>query len=218
MVRRLPIITCFLFFAYLTVPLRGAGLLDLRIPKFEVDNKSIEEAVRQLREWNIPVCLEIAQTQVTPARDYLISVRLQDVSIRKILDTLINDSDGIYDWEVYRSELGTASIINILPVGAKSDSEDLLNLRVQQGSLDHVSPLEVLSKIDFLIPALARRLHPQGAPASRLSGVGTRLESFTINMQFKNLTIRDILNEAAIRSGGSCWMFLPEPKPKWEVF
>jgi hypothetical protein len=202
----------------LSTPSLAAGLLDLRIPQFNVENVTMEEALMDLRAWGIPVCFEESRPHSDdPER---LSLSLTKSSIRKILDELVMQMPNTYYWEEYRSLVGKGYVLNVLSFSSQSNPDHPMNIQSESGELHNITASEALAGIDRLIPELVRRFHPGGIAGSSLTGIG-RVKSITINMSYEDLSVRQILNEIAIRSGGYCWHYhlsgLP-PQPTWELF
>lgn len=206
-----------------SVNIKAQDFLDLRVPLFEVKNATMEEALAELKlRWKIQVCLEKAPKESEDEKEVPISVKLHNVTIREILDTLVK-VDPKYSWEVYQSYLDrSATLINILPVGARDDPNNLMNIKVEKAVVRDMTPYNAINQIHYWVPDLAKKLHPGRSGGSGIYGIGSKVRIFKIYFEFEDLTVREILNEIALRSGGLGWVFEQVRKPtasyRWRVF
>lgn len=190
------------------INIKAQDFTDLKVPFFEAKNATLEEALAQLKfRWKIQVCLEKVPKESSYEKEAAISVKRENASILEILDALVK-ADPRYYWEIYNSHLYTsASLINILPVGAKNDPDNPMNIKVEKAIIKDVTPYNAITQVDYWIPELAKKLHPGGIAGSALYGIGTKVRIFKIYFEFEDITVREILNEIALRSGGLSWVF-----------
>jgi len=197
-------------------------MLDLKIPKYEVRNATMEEALKKLHAWGIQVCLEKVPRQ-TEAEDVRFSVHLQDASVREVLNALVS-ADKRYTWERYQRSISDyTNLINVFPAGAKDDPDNLMNIRAKKVVLKYPYPglpEDVLPYVGYFVPEIARKLHPGGIAGSFLSVIGGKM-NLRIDFEFEDMTVREILNEIALRTAGKGWVYefvkSPEPTHKWRV-
>ncbi len=107
----------FFFFASSLKAQDRPDILNLQIPQFAITNATMEEALRKLLAWGIQVGLEkvpVSEEQ----QEAKISLDLQSVSVRDILDHLV-DADSRYEWEGYARHFRPTRFINVFPVGSK---------------------------------------------------------------------------------------------------
>jgi hypothetical protein len=101
----------------------------------------------------------------------------------------------------YEYEVISGHMINIYPVGAKTDSRDLLNTPVPKFDLVDVDPARVLTSPADFIPELAVRLRPKTAAGPQPSGAGGSVLRGagipTVTLHLKDTTVRQILNVAS---------------------
>lgn len=100
----------------------------------------------------------------------------------------------------YEYEVISSHMINIYPIGAKSDPTDLLNTRIAKFDAVDVDPGGILTRPADFIPELAALLRPKTSAGSEQGGgvVGSILRSnVTITLHMKNTTVRQILNAAS---------------------
>lgn len=97
----------------------------------------------------------------------------------------------------YSFKAVSSHLVEILPVGADRDLDDLLNLQVPRFDIVNVMAGDVLSRPQDFIPLLAERVTPPpkagvygGVVASILSEVGPP----PISLHLRNVTLRGILN------------------------
>lgn len=197
--------------------------LDLKIPEYEINNATMEEALRKLNAWGIQACLEKVPRESEKEEEIRISVRLQDASVREVLNTLVS-VDKRYTWERYRrsTSFEYTNLINVFPVGARKDPRNLMNIKARKVVIKFpTSPENLISKIEYFVPELARKLH-HGAVAGSIPGgpIGGKV-SLHIDFEFVDMTVREILNEIALRTAGEGWVYecvkSPEPTHSWRV-
>jgi len=218
------------FLVLLTLPflrspanVQAQDFLDLRVSLFEVQNVTLERALAELKlRWKIQVSFEKVPKESEDEKEASFSVKLENASIREILNALVK-ADPRYYWEAYESQLGGfGTLINILPVGAKADPDNPMNIKVEKAVIKDVTPYNAINQISSWIPELARKLHPGGTSGSGIYGIGAKVKIFKIYFEFEGLTVREILNEIALRSGGIGWVFefvkKPSPVYRWRTF
>ncbi|MFQ5664111.1 MAG: hypothetical protein ACE5HL_09780 [Terriglobia bacterium] len=97
----------------------------------------------------------------------------------------------------YRFEIAGERLINIYPVGAKEDPDDILNVHVARFDVVDEQPSSLLSRPKDFIPELKDRLTPERTGPPRPSGyfgvvpTGT---GPTVTVHLRNVTVRQILN------------------------
>jgi len=194
--------------------------LDLRIPKFEVKEATMEDALKKLLTWGVQVCLEKAPGVINEG-GRPITLKMRNASIRDILDALTRDRG--YYWERYRSVLDSreTNIINVLPLGAKEDKSNLMNIRSKMVKLD-AEPFEAISYIKRFVPELRDELmkkFPGGFVGSEIKVIGApRMRRYYVHLILEDVTVRQVLNEIALRSGGICWIYVSHPSYQWKPF
>lgn len=200
------------FWVLLSANPSAQDMLDLKIPKYEVRNATMEEVLRRLHAWGVQVCLEKVPYQ-NDKEEIKISVNLRDASVKEVLDALVS-ADKRYTWERYRS----TNLINVFPVRAKEDQSNLMSMKTKKVIIKgFYSPENIISRIDYFVPELAKKLHPGGAAMSMImGGIGGKMK-LQIDFEFEEMTVREILNEIALRTAGKGWVYKPEPAPRWEV-
>jgi len=203
-------------------PAVGGDLLDLVVPVYQVRDASMKEALEELREWGLLVGFEELSTE----SDRRISITLYGASIRSILDALTSGQRG-YRWQRYQSRLSPGSdlvIVNIMPVHALEDGQSVMNLKVREFKWSNIRPSIDLLRLHELVPelrSLYREVAAAGSAGSRIFGVGkSPLGDFAISAVFRNLTLREILNEVSLRTGTS-WTYERTSSPwphRWRTF
>ena len=202
----------FFFFASSLKAQDRPDILDLQIPRFAVTNATMEDAVRKLLAWGIQVGLEKAPVS-EEQQEAKISLDLQSVSVRDILDHLV-DADSRYEWEEYASPFhGLTRFVNVFPAGAKDDSSNLMNIRTAETVIESDdSPEWIIRSIGNWVREVHDRIYriqpgdlPRAIAGSRLGGGGpVELQTHFI---FRGLTVREILNEIALRTDGKGWVY-----------
>jgi hypothetical protein len=205
-----------LFGAWSSANVTAQDMLDLKIPKYDVTDATMEEALRELHAWGIQVCLEKVSRQ-NDEGEIRISVNLRNASVKEVLDAL-TVADKRYTWERYVR----TNLINVFPVDGKEDPSYLMNLRTKKAVIKgFYSPENIVPYISYFVPELGKKLHPGGAVISMISGgVGGKMK-LQIDFEFEDMTVREILNEIALRTAGKGWVYefvkSPEPTHKWKV-
>ena len=206
-----------------TTRIEAQDWVDLRVPSFEARNVTMQEALTQLRRWNIPVCLEKVPKEITDEKEVTISIKLENASVREILDALVK-ADPRYLWEKYPSYLNRSiSLINVLPVGAKeATSDSIMNIKVKTGTVRDMTPEAAIQQVTYWIPELVKKFHPAGITGATMRGIGYKVQTFKVYFEFEDMTLREIMNEIALRSGGPNWVFEyikgPSPSYQWKTF
>lgn len=196
--------------------------LKLVIPEFKVKNVTLEEAITELHKWRIPVCFE----KLSSDEQITFSITLKNASVMEILDALVS-ADKRYYWERFHSvtmPVPFFEIINVLPVGAKDDPENLMNTKVKFLELKNIDPFKAIRGIYHLVPELRekyRKLVPPGGVISEISPLPPPANESFISLKLSDVTVRDVLNEISLRSGGVCWIYEPSKSPPryiWREF
>jgi hypothetical protein len=123
----------------------------------------------------------------------------------------------------YEYRVVSPHLINVQPVGAEKNAQDILNIRVEDFDVVGEQPSSLLSAPQFFIAQLRQRLappnvgppHPGGTagPIMRGSGPG-------VTLHLRNVTIRELLN--AVSEGTESfpaqysplgWFYSFEPDP-----
>lgn len=207
----------------LSVSVAAQDFLDLKIPEYGINNATMEEALRKLNSWGIQVCLEQVPRENEEEEEVRISVRLQDASVKEVLNALVA-ADKRYTWERYQrsTSFEYTNLINVFPVGAKKDPNNLMSIKAKKVVMKFpTSPQNLISKIEYFVPEIARKLH-QGTVAGSIPGgpFGGKM-NLHIDFEFEEMTVREILNEIALRTAGEGWVYefvkLPKPTRKWRV-
>lgn len=196
--------------------------LDLKIPEFEVKEATMEDALKKLRAWGVQVCLEKVPEMANESSEGRITLKMSGASIREILDALTSQ-DRRYYWERYHSVLtsGETNLINVLPLGAKEDKDNLMNIRSRRVEVN-AEPVKAISYIRRFVPELraelARRF-PGGFVVSELGGVigAPWVRKYYVHLILEDVTVREVLNEIALRSG-EIWVYESHPSYQWKTF
>ncbi|NDQ56281.1 MAG: hypothetical protein GZ088_04305 [Acidipila sp.] len=98
----------------------------------------------------------------------------------------------------YKFKVVSAHMINIYPVLAENDPQDVLKTLVPEFNAVNVDPGQILTRPEHFIPELAARLTPKRTGPPQPSGVvGSVLEGVNprvITLHLKNVTVQEILN------------------------
>ena len=186
-------------------------ILNLQIPQFAITNATMEEALRKLLAWGIQVGLEKAPVS-EEQQEAKISLDLQSVSVRDILDHLV-DADSRYEWERYVRHFWPTRFINVFPAGAKDEVNNLMNIRTEETVIGEDSPEWVIRGIAHRVREVHDKIYrsqpgdlPRGIAGSRIGVVDGPVE-LKAAFIFRDLTVREILNEIALRTDGKGWVY-----------
>ncbi len=216
------------------VPVKGADFTDLVIPEYRVENVPMKEALMKLRAYGIPICLETVRHAAFLPEDGTISMEEGNRTVREILNELVS-KDPRYRWNVSASiihDYSMMKIINVLPVRAEQDPGDLMNTRVQTFEIADGKAVDVMQRIEKYVPELSKRmqdiisLHGGGVAGSEAGAVfgnpEIKTRMYTFSMTLEDVTVRQILNEIALRSSGLCWIYETtidsRVLPQWNIF
>jgi len=100
----------------------------------------------------------------------------------------------------YTYEIAGRHLINVYPLGAKTDAQNVLNTVVRRFDVAGEQASSILSAPEFFIPELKRRLAPptEGAPGpSGYAGRGLRGTAPPVTLHLTSVTVRQILNAIA---------------------
>ena len=199
----------FFFFASSLKAQDQPDILNLQIPRFSITNATMEDALRKLLAWGIQVGLEkvpVSEEQ----QETKISLDLQSVSVRDILDHLVA-RDSRYEWEGYARHFRPTRFINVFPSGAKEDGNNLMNIRTEETVIEgEGSPEEAIQYVRLWVSELSNRIYRSqpgaivGAKTGPVFGGPVELKADFI---FRDLTVREILNEVALRTDGKGWVY-----------
>jgi hypothetical protein len=193
--------------------------LDLVVPEFRVEKATIQDACVEFKKTRALVTLE-----TVPSEEVIrFSLRLQNKTIREILDAIVA-TDKRYTWREHSNlawPFASLRVINILPVGAVDDKQNLMNLQIGQVDLDNVNVEAVfkspLSYLPELLQAYVKRVRFPGEVYSEIMPLTPPTQLSRVSIKMHDVTVRDILNELAIKSGGVGWTY-DDFAHRWWVF
>ncbi|MBI1746219.1 MAG: hypothetical protein HYR55_06490 [Acidobacteria bacterium] len=206
--------------------------LNLILPEFKIEQGTMEESLKKLRAYGIQVCFEKVLRTNLEEREITFSLQLKNVSVKAVLDALIA-ADPRYYWERYHKlvmGLATTNLINVLPVRGKEAPDNLMNIRIKKFEVKEKEPIKIIHEIGELAPELAKRfreIYPGGKageePGKVFGGpADLKIREYQINLRLDDVTVREILNEVALISGGLCWVFEGtkgrSPLYQWKAF
>ena len=181
------------------------SILSLPVASYEVENTTMEEALRVLRATN-PSRIVIGLEKVAH-RSYekqkTLSVSISNSTVGEVLDTLCKQ-DPRYAYETVQGLL-----VHVYPRNGQSDPPGLLSIRISKFSIDaKMAPAAVIGRISELAPELssfltrkrtefyARRGIVPGSPGSNMTG---NMDP-EIHLDLHNLTVREVLNAVVLYS------------------
>ncbi len=155
------------------------SILSLPVASYEVENTSMEEALRVLRATN-PSRIVIGLEKVAH-RSYekqkTLSLSISKSTVGEVLDTLCKQ-DPRYAYETVQGLL-----VHVYPRNGQSDPPGLLSIRISKFSIDaKMAPAAVI-----VVP---------GSPGSNMTG---NMDP-EIHLDLHNLTVREVLNAVVLYS------------------
>ncbi|MEN6602724.1 MAG: hypothetical protein ABFD86_09930 [Bryobacteraceae bacterium] len=197
----------------------GMGFLDLIVPEFRTEKATVPEACEELAKAGALITLETLPSE----KVVRFSLHLRNQTIRAILDAVVK-ADQRYEWREHSSlawPYAKIRVINILPAGAVSDKTNLMNVQIGHADLDNVNVEDVFkSPLDFL-PELrqtyVRKVRFRGVAISEIMPLTPPTQLSRVCVKLHDVTVRDVLNELAIKSGGIGWKY-DGLEHRWNVF
>lgn len=182
------------------------SILKLHVDSFKLNNVDMEEALRQLRRKDYTRI--IIGFEKIPSRadqqEPRISLDLTHTTVGAVLEQICK-TDQRYTYAVINNAL-----LNVFPRGPRTDSQNLLNIRVRRFSVHGAHTTEgVIRNIADFAPELREYLQrkrneyyakqgvsPGVSPGASMSG--NRTPEF--NLELRNMTVREILNAIVLHS------------------
>ena len=179
---------------------------ELIVPFFQVSNQTMERALTQLHGWGIRVCLEKAAEDLDAPGSGRISVNLENTKVNGILDALVA-ADRRYAWERYKRFGRYANLINVFPSQARRDPDYIMNIKTGTVRMKMPGrPEELIPEIAESIPEIVNIVYPGGILGSSGRVIGGPV-SLEVEFEATGLTVREILNELALRNVEQGWLY-----------
>ncbi len=195
----------------LKLPLSSEPLVRNRIPLTE----ALSEVGVQVREGWVLFGVEV---RLKEGKEPIVSLHLPPNStLGEALEQMFREAPD------YKYEVAGAHLINIYPEGAKTNPENVLNIRVQRFDVVNEPPSSVLSAPQRFIPELNKRLTAPpraGEPTGTAGPVMRPVGGPRVTLHLRNVTVRQILNSvseatqhspAGFRPLGWVYSFQPDP-------
>ena len=176
-------------------------VLETRVPRFELHKETLLDGLWKLARGPVPFGFGFEREMKTSLLDPeipdpLLTLQIQDKSIRKILDALC-DADSRYTWSM------DGATVDVFPRTVIADPSYLLNRKLDSFELRNASDVQ-----DGLL-AIARQLPPpveQIAQAQIGGDDSYPPESWTVTLE--NVTVRQVVNRLAEHCGPcAVWIF-----------
>ena len=170
----------------LALPLFPASLVRPGIPL----SRALEEVGSSVRNGYALFGLEVRSSDGQPP---IVSLNLQPgCNLGDALRQIIDQVPG------YKFKVVSEHMINIYPVRAENDSQDVLKTLVPEFNAVNVDPGRIFTRPEDCISELAARLTPKRTDPPQPSGVlgGGVLEGIgpKVTLHLNNVTVREILN------------------------
>jgi len=136
-------------------------------------------------------------------------------TLREALETVLGQVK-------YTFEVVSPHLVNVYPIGAKSDPNDILNLQVKNLNLSNVSPSNFLSNPPRYVSSVADAVN-RGKPKGCAIGLGLSDKRPGISLQASNVTLRQAMNLVSAKSIGEAiegksiafgWLYFHDSSPK----
>jgi hypothetical protein len=175
--------------------------LNTNVPEFEMSGENLLDGLRKLAHspapfgfgFEIPLKRRFADPDI---EDYRFDLRLQNKTIREILDALC-EADPPYTWS---TDEGT---VNVFPRAIINDDQYLLNRKLDKFELKNAT------KVDDGLFAIAHQLSPPFEQVAHMQfGGDDRYPPEPWTVAYQNVTVRQVVNRLATH-GGACgqWTF-----------
>jgi hypothetical protein len=182
-----------------------SSVLSDPVESFQVENSTMEDALRTLRQKDFARILIGFEKVARPRSEKPepLSISLNNATVGQILDRLCQQSGE------YTYGLVDGTIIHVHPAHAQSDPSGLLDLRISEFSAQgNMLPAALIVKIADLAPELTSYLAAkkseyyarQNAMPGSPGAIGQGNMDPKINLDLKNMTVREILNAVVLYS------------------
>ena len=183
----------------------NASVLSEVVESFDVQNSTMEEALRTLRHHDFAKILIGFEKIAHPEgqRTESLSVSVNSATVGEILEQLCQQSKG------YQYEIIEGGIIYVHPAPADSDPLGLLNIRISDFAVQgRMVPAAIILRVSEFAPELrsyldrkkseynSRRGIVPGSPGAILHG---NMDP-EVNLHLRNMTVREILNATVFYS------------------
>jgi hypothetical protein len=158
-------------------------MLEKKLISFKIDNLLFGEALHRLaREGGILINMELLEQDYPRDSKELvgISLHLKDVTIRQVLDVLMEKTKHRYYWR----QFGDSRVINVIPVERSKDKTHLPNLIVESFRYEDITPHICIRELIKKVLGEEWIMMGQGDFKSQ--------PRFSINLH--NVTAREVLN------------------------
>ena len=192
------------------IPVQLDSVMNLKIKAIRLSRADMDEALTTLRTQNMnEITIGFQEVQRVRGRQRKpITIEATETTVGEVLDKLIA-ADPRYTYEITGD-----SIINVFPRGAKTDPNNLLNIRVSKFALHGKYHLSlVVRRIDHWIPELGSRIANAQAQYRREMGLGPYAVATTgspwnsqydflpeAHLDLQSMTVREILNALILHS------------------
>lgn len=175
-------------------------MLDKKLVSFETESESFVTTLRRLaKQGEILINMEILNPPNRPPEDGL-SLHLKDVTVREVLDILIETVEHRYNWQPFED----SRVVSVVPT-EKRDAPGYLPNRL----IDSFKHKE-------LVPLLCMQsLFPSEVWSRRMMAVqGSEDAQPTFRLHVQNVTVRHILNSMS-KATSFIWSYFPPVFSLW---
>lgn len=183
-------------------------VLDEKIARFEVNNRTMRESVVRLDSERLPLHIGfeavLKKKASDPAADPRFTLKLENKTVREVLDALC-EMDSRFTWS------SDTFAVNVFPRATIGDASYYLNRRIDQLEFSSAS-----DPYDALTPLV--RLFPSEQLGYAHLGVSANF-SQPWTATFNDLTVREFVNRVAAHLGPSGgWWFYGADDARWFNF
>ncbi len=181
------------------------SVLSVVVGSFQIENATMEEALRALRATNFTrILIAFEKVAHHPGdKERTMSLSVANASVGEIMGVLCR-SDSRYEYEAVNGLL-----VHVYPKDGQNDTLGLLNIRIKEFSVeDKISPAAIIVRITQLAPELASYLTEKQNEYFRRRGIVPSSPGVTshgnmdpqVSLHLQDMTVREVLNATVLYS------------------
>lgn len=174
--------------------------LDLIVPKIELKNVTLTEALQELKKYGLRVGLELKPARRNDETKRF-TISRSGVSLATILDDVTRKAEG-YTWVVVKRSYPTG-MVHVFPIDPNNRFDTIMNLRVAHIEIKgDVDPRNAINQIGNRVPELAKLIGGSAGSYATIRG-----DEFCLELS--NISLRELLNEISLQRRDLGWLFRP---------
>jgi len=179
----------------------GNDPLNLQVERVQIQANSISSALSKAASiYGIPIGFE-PELQPQRLNSKKVELHLTNATLKEVLDILINPNSG-YEWKL------VDDVINVYPKQSRDDVvREILDTKIASFTLEKgTRKIDVGNAITSIV-IVNRKLETFGVTAFHFSSAMSGLEEINPRkeLQFNDVTVREILNQIAKESPSKFW-------------